>query len=64
MLHRICKNVLPALITACFSFPLHVNASGLNTASDVKKLDKFQETVSGDPISMAPMTVEKPVKIA
>ncbi|MCF7502836.1 substrate-binding domain-containing protein [Vibrio sp. L3-7] len=64
MLHRICKNVLLALITACFSFPLHVNASGLNTASDVKKLDKFQETVSGDPISMAPMTVEKPVKIA
>jgi autoinducer 2-binding protein LuxP len=64
MLHRIYKNVLPALVTACFYSPLHVNADDLYTALDVKKLDKFQETVSGEPVSLASMTIEKPVKIA
>ena len=64
MLHRIYKNVLPALVTACFYSPLHVNADDLKTALDVKKLDKFQETVSGEPVSLTSMTIEKAVKIA
>ncbi|CAK1871725.1 autoinducer 2-binding periplasmic protein LuxP [Vibrio crassostreae] len=61
---QIYKNVLPALLTACFILPFDVIADGVRSDADVKKLEKFQETVSGEPISLAPMSVEKPVRIA
>ncbi|MDK9738172.1 substrate-binding domain-containing protein [Vibrio sp. D404a] len=61
---QIYKNVFSILLTACSLLPLIANADGVRSEADLKKLDKFQETVSGEPVSLAPMTVEKPVRIA
>ncbi|MFA0328793.1 substrate-binding domain-containing protein [Vibrio splendidus] len=61
---QICKNVLLTLLTACFSLPLYAKSDRIRVEADAQKLEKFQETVSGEPIILAPMSVEKPVRIA
>lgn len=61
---QICKNVLLTLLTACFSLPLYAKSDRIRVEADAQKLEKFQETVSGEPILLAPMSVEKPVRIA
>ncbi len=52
MMGQIYKNVLPTLLTACFAVPWFVSADGIRPDADSIKLDKFQETVSGEPISL------------
>ncbi|MBY7730076.1 ribose ABC transporter substrate-binding protein [Vibrio splendidus] len=64
MMGQIYKNVLPTLLTTCFAVPWFVNADGIRSDADSIKLDKFQETVSGEPISLATASFEKPVRIA
>lgn len=61
---QIYKNILSVLIIACSTLSFSIQADGVRSESDVKKLHKFQETVSGEPVALAPMMLEKPVRIA
>ncbi|MFA0012319.1 substrate-binding domain-containing protein [Vibrio lentus] len=64
MMGQIYKNILPTLLTACFTLPWYVSADGIRSDADLIKLDKFQETVSGEPIVLEASSLENPVRIA
>lgn len=64
MLGQNYKILLPLLLTTCFMVSQPVSADGERPDGDFEKLEKFQETVSGEPISVASKSSEKPVRIA
>lgn len=58
------KNLLSILLTVGSLFSFTSKADGVRPEADVQKLEKFQETVSGEPVALASKTLENPVRIA